>query len=114
MLPRKRGVFDELRHWLVSRGFSYRSLFWLTGLLSFFLSPIADNLTTALIIQTIANMGVTMGLLPTKGMPLPFISSGRSSLLVSLVMAAILIKLGRDVKQPKTPSIPTPSGPASA
>lgn len=45
----ERGVFDELRHWLVSRGFSYRSLFWLTGALSFFLSPIADNLTTALI-----------------------------------------------------------------
>jgi len=38
-----------LRHWLVSRGFSYRTLFWLTGGLSFFLSPIADNLTTALI-----------------------------------------------------------------
>jgi NhaD family Na+/H+ antiporter len=45
----ERGVFDELRHWLVSKGFSYRSLFWLTGGMSFFLSPIADNLTTALI-----------------------------------------------------------------
>jgi NhaD family Na+/H+ antiporter len=45
----ERGVFDELRHWLVSKGFGYRSLFWLTGTLSFFLSPIADNLTTALI-----------------------------------------------------------------
>jgi NhaD family Na+/H+ antiporter len=45
----ERGVFDELRHRLVSRGLSYRSLFWLTGLLSFFISPIADNMTTALI-----------------------------------------------------------------
>ncbi|NQX87654.1 MAG: sodium:proton antiporter NhaD [Halioglobus sp.] len=45
----ERGVFDELRHWLVSRGFGYRALFWITGILSFFLSPIADNLTTALI-----------------------------------------------------------------
>jgi NhaD family Na+/H+ antiporter len=45
----ERGVFDELRHWLVSRGFSYRTLFWVTGGLAFFLSPIADNLTTALI-----------------------------------------------------------------
>jgi Na+/H+ antiporter NhaD/arsenite permease-like protein len=34
---------------LVSNGFSYRALFWLTGLLAFFISPIADNLTTALI-----------------------------------------------------------------
>jgi NhaD family Na+/H+ antiporter len=46
----ERGVFDELRSWLVSRGFSYRALFWLTGFLAFFISPVADNLTTALIL----------------------------------------------------------------
>lgn len=45
----ERGVFDALRNWLVDKGFSYRSLFWLTGILAFFISPIADNLTTALI-----------------------------------------------------------------
>ncbi|MEH6543580.1 MAG: sodium:proton antiporter NhaD [Porticoccaceae bacterium] len=45
----ERGVFDELRNWLTSKGFNYRSLFWLTGILAFFISPIADNLTTALI-----------------------------------------------------------------
>ncbi|MDX1695847.1 MAG: sodium:proton antiporter NhaD [Ketobacteraceae bacterium] len=45
----ERGVFDELRNWLVKNRFSYRTLFWLTGLLAFFISPIADNLTTALI-----------------------------------------------------------------
>ncbi len=45
----ERRVFDALRHWLVVNGFSYRSLFWLTGLLAFCISPIADNLTTALI-----------------------------------------------------------------
>lgn len=45
----ERGVFDALRNWLVEKGFSYRSLFWLTGILAFFISPIADNLTTALI-----------------------------------------------------------------
>lgn len=44
-----RGVFEALRNWLVGKGFSYRSLFWLTGILAFFISPIADNLTTALI-----------------------------------------------------------------
>ncbi len=46
----ERGVFDELRNILVSRGYSYRALFWLTGLLAFFISPVADNLTTALIL----------------------------------------------------------------
>ena len=45
----ERGVFDALRDWLVLKGFSYRTLFWLTGILAFFISPIADNLTTALI-----------------------------------------------------------------
>lgn len=49
----ERGVFDELRNWLVSKGFSYRALFWLTGVLAFFMSPIADNLTTALIMCTV-------------------------------------------------------------
>ena len=45
----ERKVFDALRSWLVRKGFSYKQLFWLTGLLSFFISPVADNLTTALL-----------------------------------------------------------------
>ena len=45
----ERGIFDALRSWLVLRGFSYRQLFWITGIISFFLSPIIDNLTTALV-----------------------------------------------------------------
>lgn len=45
----ERRVFDALRAWMVRKGFSYPVLFWLTGWLSFFISPIADNLTTALL-----------------------------------------------------------------
>ncbi len=45
----ERQLFDALRGWLVNKGFSYLSLFWITGLLAFFISPIADNLTTALL-----------------------------------------------------------------
>jgi len=45
----ERRVFDALRSWLVGRGFSYRKLFWITGVISFFLSPMIDNLTTALV-----------------------------------------------------------------
>jgi NhaD family Na+/H+ antiporter len=45
----ERLVFDALRAWLVRSGFSYRKLFWLTGMLAFFISPVADNLTTALL-----------------------------------------------------------------
>jgi NhaD family Na+/H+ antiporter len=45
----ERKMFDWLRVWLVSRGLNYRQLFWATGILAFFISPIADNLTTALV-----------------------------------------------------------------
>ncbi|GAA0564787.1 sodium:proton antiporter NhaD [Halomonas salifodinae] len=45
----ERRVFDALRAWMLERGFSYRSLFWITGSLAFVISPIADNLTTALL-----------------------------------------------------------------
>lgn len=45
----ERRVFDALRSWMLRKGFSYRQLFWLTGGLAFVLSPIADNLTTALL-----------------------------------------------------------------
>jgi len=45
----ERLVFDALRAWLVRSGFSYLRLFWLTGVLAFFISPVADNLTTALL-----------------------------------------------------------------
>jgi NhaD family Na+/H+ antiporter len=45
----ERGVFDQLRVALLSKGFGYRQLFWITGILAFFLSPVADNMTTALI-----------------------------------------------------------------
>lgn len=48
-----RNVFSALRYRLVSRGYSYQKLFWITGLLAFFISPVADNLTTALILSTV-------------------------------------------------------------
>ena len=45
----ERDVFNALRDWLVQKGYNYKSLFWITGILAFFISPVADNLTTALI-----------------------------------------------------------------
>jgi len=48
-----RGVFSTLRYNLVSKGYTYKKLFWVTGLLAFFISPVADNLTTALILSTV-------------------------------------------------------------
>ena len=45
----ERNVFGALRTWLIKSGFNLRQLFWITGLLAFLISPIADNLTTALL-----------------------------------------------------------------
>jgi len=49
----ERGVFDLMKYKLVSKGYTYKKLFWLTGFLAFFISPVADNLTTALILSTV-------------------------------------------------------------
>jgi NhaD family Na+/H+ antiporter len=45
----ERSVFKVLRAWMIGKGFSLRQVFWLTGLLAFMISPVADNLTTALL-----------------------------------------------------------------
>ncbi len=45
----ERSVFEALRSWLVTKGYGLRQLFWITGVLAFLISPIADNLTTALL-----------------------------------------------------------------
>lgn len=50
----ERGIFDALRAWLLSRGFSLRAVYWLTGVLAFFISPVADNMTTALVMSSVA------------------------------------------------------------
>tara|TARA_B100000427_G_scaffold141253_1_gene117616 strand:- start:2749 stop:4050 length:1302 start_codon:yes stop_codon:yes gene_type:complete len=49
----ERNVFDVVRFQLTSRGFSFRQLFIFTGIITFFLSPIADNLTTALVMCSV-------------------------------------------------------------
>jgi Na+/H+ antiporter NhaD/arsenite permease-like protein len=49
----ERNVFTALRTRLVSFGWSLRAVFWLTGMLAFFISPVADNLTTALVMGAV-------------------------------------------------------------
>ncbi len=45
----ERSLFEALRVWLLRRGLGYRALFWVTGGLAFVISPLIDNLTTALV-----------------------------------------------------------------
>jgi NhaD family Na+/H+ antiporter len=49
----ERGAFEALRAWLIRKGFGLRTLFWMTGVLAFFISPLADNLTTALLMGAV-------------------------------------------------------------
>lgn len=56
----ERRLFDGLRAWMVRKGFDYKTLFWLSGVLAFFVSPIADNLTTALLLCAVV-MKVAQG-----------------------------------------------------
>ena len=49
----ERNIFAALRAWLVSKGFSLYRIFWVTGILAFFISAVADNLTTALLMSAV-------------------------------------------------------------
>ncbi len=49
----ERNVFLALRSKLVNSGYSLRTIFWLTGILAFFISPVADNMTTALVMAAV-------------------------------------------------------------
>jgi len=49
----ERNVFEALRSWLIHKGYGYRALFWVTGILAFFISSVADNLTTALLMGAV-------------------------------------------------------------
>ncbi len=49
----ERNVFEALRSWMVRRQFGYRKLFLITGVVTFFLSSVADNLTAALLVGAV-------------------------------------------------------------
>ncbi len=49
----ERNIFMALRAWLIGKNLGYRKLFWVTGILAFFLSPVIDNLTTALVLAAV-------------------------------------------------------------
>jgi len=60
---------------------------------------LAFGCTFLLVCQAGLNMGVVLGLLPTKGLPLPFISYGGSALVTALIYAGILLSLSRESRR---------------
>jgi cell division protein FtsW len=56
---------------------------------------LAAGLTTLIVAQAVVNLGAVLGVLPVTGVPLPFVSFGGSSLLVSLASAGLLVNIGR-------------------
>ena len=58
---------------------------------------LAFGLTTAILIQAFFNMSVVLALLPTKGIPLPFISSGGTSIFITLAGMGVLLNVTREI-----------------
>ena len=58
-------------------------------------SYLALGLTIMLATQTLVNIGVVTGALPTKGLPLPFISFGGSALLMTMFSAGVLLNISQ-------------------
>ena len=60
-----------------------------------FASLLAFGLTAVLILSAVVNVGVVLGMLPTKGLPLPFVSYGGSALLATMLEVGVLAALSR-------------------
>jgi cell division protein FtsW len=56
---------------------------------------LATGLTALIGVSALVHMSVSLALVPTTGLPLPFLSYGRSNLLVSLAAAGVLVSVGR-------------------
>ena len=63
---------------------------------------LASGLTALIALEVVINMGCAMGLLPTKGLPLPFVSYGGTSLIVSLAVMGILMNISLSQRERET------------
>jgi cell division protein FtsW len=76
-------------------------------------SYLALGLTLMIGLPALINMGVVSGILPTKGLSLPFLSYGGSGLLVNLLAVGILLNISRQIKFPLGPPPKAPKPPVT-
>ena len=78
--------------------FAYRGLLIAKNSKDFFGTIFATGLTLIIVFQAIINIGVSCGMLPTKGLPLPFVSFGGSALFFNLCEVGILLNISKNNK----------------
>jgi cell division protein FtsW len=64
---------------------------------------LATGITTGLILQAILNIGSTTASIPYTGVPLPFVSYGGTSLVISLAAVGVLLNISRYIREPEDP-----------
>jgi cell division protein FtsW len=73
-----------------------------------FLQLVAVGLTLTTVVTAFVHLAVITGLFPNTGLTLPFISYGRSNLLISLAMTGILVNIGSTRERVYTDALPSP------
>ena len=66
---------------------------------------LATGITTWLGLQAMIDIGASTGTIPYTGVPLPFISFGGSSLVVSMAAVGVLLNISRYIQEPETPAL---------
>jgi cell division protein FtsW len=66
---------------------------------------LATGITTWLVLQAMVNVGVTAAAIPYTGVPLPFISFGGTSLVISLAAVGVLLNISRYIQEPEDPAL---------
>jgi cell division protein FtsW len=66
---------------------------------------LAYGLSLIIGIQASVNLGVNLGILPTKGLTLPFMSYGGNSLIVSCMMIAVILRIDYETRQVQTTEV---------